>query len=58
MPDNVIAFPVERARTPTPVTCMDCQNVTAGVLGLYCRYFNEQIDFEDIAEDCSEFEPI
>lgn len=61
MPENVLMFPVERTRPPVeekPITCMDCDNVAAGTRGLYCTYFNEFITFEEVAQECSEFEPI
>lgn len=56
--DNVVRFPVERTRTPQPITCMDCEHVTVGTRGLYCSYFNEPIVYEDVAQECSEFDPI
>lgn len=61
MPENVLMFPVERTRQPEPdkpITCMDCDHVTAGNRGLYCTYFSEFIVFEEVAQECSEFDPI
>ena len=60
MQDNVIAFPANRVRhvEDKPITCMDCEHVAAGTRGLYCTYFNEPIVFEDVARECSEFEPL
>lgn len=59
----VIEFPLDRVRPAdehvnNKPTCMDCSNVYAGVRGLFCGYFNETIIYEEVAEECSEFDPL
>ena len=60
---DVIRFPSERVKPveeepeEESISCMDCQNVYVGTKGLFCGVFKEVIIFDDIAKDCSEFEP-
>lgn len=59
----VIPFPLDRIRTADfesqgAPTCLDCSHCYAGVRGLFCGYFAEPIVYEDIAEDCSEFDAL
>lgn len=59
----VIPFPLDRVRVPDEEevrkpTCLDCEHCYAGVRGLFCGMFKESIFFEDVAEDCGEFEPV
>lgn len=60
----VIPFPMDRIRSANfetegdGVTCLDCSHVYVGAKGLFCGYFAEPIVYEDIAEDCSEFDAL
>lgn len=54
--DNVIAFPVERTHPTEKLACGDCVHIMAGTSGLFCSYFREEIIFEDVAEECPEYE--
>jgi len=51
----IVPFPVKELYVPT---CLDCEHYYAGVKGSYCGYFAEPILYEDIAEECSEFQPV
>lgn len=57
----VIPFPTDRICKAdvedVKLSCIDCQNVYVGTKGLYCGAFNETIEFDDVAMECSEFTP-
>jgi hypothetical protein len=58
---DLIQFPLDRVRKveeepEEKLSCMNCQNVYVGTKGLFCGVFKEVIVFDDIAQDCSEYE--
>ena len=49
----VIEFPVKIK----PPLCSNCDHAALSSYGVYCMLFNENIDFETVAQECEEFDP-
>ena len=58
---EVIQFPLDRVRQveeepEEKLSCTDCQNVYVGTRGLFCGVYKESILFDEIANECPEYE--
>lgn len=56
---TILSFPIggrDGLMPEEPPKCSECEHANFGPHGIFCGMFREPVMFEEIAEECSEFE--